>query len=44
MRRLFGRRPRTAHNPWLIFNIEVFNFEAGWSQLLAKQQAQQFGR
>jgi hypothetical protein len=43
-RRIFSRRSTTADNPWLIFNMHLFNVAGGWSQLLAKEQAQQFGR
>jgi hypothetical protein len=42
--RTFSRRSTTAHNPWLILNMGLFNFGGGWSQLLARQQAQQSGR
>ena len=43
-RRIFSRRSTTAHNPWLVLNLELFNFGGGWSQLLAREQAQQLGR
>jgi hypothetical protein len=42
--RISSRRSTRTHNPWLIFNMQLFNFAGGWSQLLAKKQAQQFGR
>jgi hypothetical protein len=42
--RMFSRRARATHNPWLIFNLAQFNYAAGWSQLLARQQAEQFSR
>jgi hypothetical protein len=43
IRRIFSRSPATR-NPWLILNMELFNFSGGLSQLVARQQAQQFGR
>jgi hypothetical protein len=42
--RIFSRRFTTAGNPWLILNLELFNFGGGWSQLLAREQAEQLGR
>jgi hypothetical protein len=42
--RIFSRPSIPAHDPWLVFNLKLFNFAAGWSQLLAKEQAQQFSR
>jgi hypothetical protein len=33
---------RRSGDPWLILNMELFNFSGGWNQLLARQQAQQF--
>jgi hypothetical protein len=44
VRRLFSRRSLRAHNPWLILNMELFNFGGSLSQVIARQQAQQFGR
>jgi hypothetical protein len=43
-RRIFSRRSTTTRNPWLILNLELFNFGGGWSQLLAREQAQQLDR
>ena len=37
-------RQATAHNPWLVFNLEPFNLADSWNQLLMRQQAQQFKR
>jgi hypothetical protein len=31
-------------DPWLVLNLQLFNFAAGWNQLLAREQAQQFTR
>jgi hypothetical protein len=42
--RIFSRRSTTAHDPWLIVNLEHFNFAGGWSQMIARQQAQHFRR
>jgi hypothetical protein len=42
--RIFSRRSTRAHNTWLILNMEQFNFEGSLSRVLARQQAQQFGR
>jgi hypothetical protein len=42
--RIFSRRSTPRHDPWLVLNLKLFNFAAGWSQLLAKEQAQQFTR
>jgi hypothetical protein len=42
--RIFSRRSTPPHDPWLVFNLTFFNFATGWSQLLAKEQAQQFSR
>ena len=42
--RIFSRRSTPPHDPWLVFNLKLFNLAAGWSQLLAKEQAQQFSR
>jgi hypothetical protein len=42
--RIFSRRSTPPHDPWLVFNLKLFNLAAGWSQLLAKEQAQQFTR
>ena len=43
MRRRFLREA-TAHNPWLVFNLEPFNLAGSWNQPLMRQQAQQFNR
>jgi len=37
-------REATAHNPWLVFNLEPFNLAGSWNQLLMRQQAQQLNR
>ena len=37
IRRIFSRRSPIARNPWLILNMELFNFSGGLSQLLARQ-------
>ena len=42
--RIVLRRSSAAHCPWLIPNTELFNFGGSLSQVLARQQAQQFGR
>jgi hypothetical protein len=42
--RIFFRRSTSANNPWLVLNMEQFNFEGSLSRVLARQQAQQFGR
>jgi hypothetical protein len=42
--RFFSRRFTPPHDPWLVLNLKLFNFAAGWSQLLAKEPAQQFTR
>jgi hypothetical protein len=42
--RIFSRRSTPPHDPWLILNLEFFNFGGGWSQLLAREQAEQLGR
>jgi hypothetical protein len=42
--RIFSRRSTAARNPWLILNLELFNFGGGWGQLLAREQAEQLGR
>jgi len=42
--RIFSRRSTDAHNPWLILSMEQFNFGGGLSQVIAREQAQQFGR
>jgi hypothetical protein len=42
--RIFSRRSTRAHNAWLILNMEQFNFEGSLSRVLARQQAQLFGR
>jgi len=42
--RIFSRRPTRARNAWLILNMQQFNFEGSLSRVLARQQAQQFGR
>jgi hypothetical protein len=44
LRRIFSRPSPGARNPWLILNIKLFNFSGGLSQVVARQQAQQFGR
>ena len=44
IRRFLLRRANTAHDPWLVFNLERFNLADGWNQLLMRQQAQQFNR
>jgi hypothetical protein len=43
-RRIFSRRSTAVCNPWLILNLELFNLGGGWSQLLAREQAEQRGR
>jgi hypothetical protein len=40
MRRFLLRRANTAHDPWPVLNLELFNLAGGWNQ----QQAQQFNR
>jgi hypothetical protein len=42
--RIFSRRSTSAHDAWLILNMKQFNFEGSLSRVLARQQAQQFGR
>jgi len=42
--RIFFRRSTRARNAWLILNMQQFNFEGSLSRVLARQQAQQFGR
>ena len=42
--RIFSRRSTPRHDPWLVLNLKLFNFAAGRSQLLAKEQAQPFTR
>jgi len=42
--RIFSRRSTPPHDAWLVLNLKLFNLAAGWSQLLAKEQAQQFIR
>jgi hypothetical protein len=42
--RIFSRRSTPAHDPGLFFNLKLFNLAAGWSQLLAREQAEQLGR
>jgi hypothetical protein len=42
--RIFSRQSTPRHDPWLVLNLKLFNCAAGWSQLLAKEQAQQFIR
>jgi hypothetical protein len=42
--RIFPRRSTSPHDPWLVLNLKFFNFATGWSQLLAKEQAQRFSR
>ena len=42
--RVVLRRSSPAHGPWLILNMELFNFGSSSSQMLTRQQAQQFGR
>lgn len=27
------RRSRAAHDPMLVFNMSIFNFEGGWSRI-----------
>jgi hypothetical protein len=44
LRRIFSRRSTPPHDPWLVFNLKLFNLAAGWSQLLAREQAEQLGR
>ena len=41
---LLPRRPRAAHDRWLILNMQLFNSAGGWNQLLSRQQIQQFHR
>jgi hypothetical protein len=40
----FSRRSTSANNPWLVINMERFNFGGSLSRVLARQQAQLFGR
>jgi hypothetical protein len=42
--RILSRRSNAAHNPWLILNLELFNFGGSLSRVVAREQAQQFGR
>jgi hypothetical protein len=42
--RIFSRRSTPSHDPRLVLNLKLFNFAAGWSQLLAREQAEQLGR
>ena len=42
--RIVLRRSSAAHGPWLIPNTELFNFGGSLSQVLTRQQEQQFGR
>jgi hypothetical protein len=42
--RIFSRRSTPRHDPWLVLNLKLFNLAAGWSQLLAREQAEQLGR
>jgi len=44
IRRIFSPRSPIARIPWLILNMELFNFSGGLRQVVARQQAQQFGR
>jgi hypothetical protein len=44
IRRIFSQRSPIARNQWFILNMELFNFSGGLSQVVARQQAQQFGR
>jgi hypothetical protein len=44
IRRIFSLRSPVARNPWLILNMELFNFSGGLSQVVARQQTNQFGR
>jgi hypothetical protein len=44
LRRFFSRLSTSANNPWLILNMEQFNFGGSLSRVLAREQAQQFGR
>lgn len=30
--KLFRRRPQ-LHNPMLVFNMSIFNFDGGWSRI-----------
>ena len=41
-RRIFSRRSATAHNRWLLLNMQTFNFASGWNQIVARAQTQQF--
>jgi hypothetical protein len=41
-RRIFSRRSATAHNRWLLLNMQMFNFASGWNQIVARAQTQQF--
>jgi len=41
--RIFSRRSAPPNDPWLVFNLMLFNLAAGWSQLLAGEQAEQLG-
>jgi hypothetical protein len=37
VRDLFRRRA-TRHDPFLVFNMSIFNFTDGWSRTFSKQQ------
>ena len=41
---ILSRRQTTAHNPWLLLNLELFNFGDSLARTIAREQAQQFGR
>ena len=40
--RIFSRRSATAHNRWLLLNMQMFNFASGWNQIVARAQTRQF--
>jgi hypothetical protein len=42
--RIFSRRSTSPLNPWLVFILEIFDLGGGWSQLLAREQAEQLGK
>jgi hypothetical protein len=42
--RIFSRQSTPRHDPWLVFNLKLFNLATERSQLLAKEPAQRFTR
>ena len=42
--RIFLQRSATAHDPWFILNMELFNFPGGRSQVFSRQRTRQFSR